>query len=70
MFPKFIQVYLYSGEAVYTEGGGSYIRDVNWVTYLGGMYSGGLIYRGCINGILRYFNVIFLCNIRNVIIVS
>ena len=45
MFPKFIQVGLYSEEGVYTEGGkggGAYMRDVNWVTYLGGIYSGRL----------------------------
>ena len=38
--------------------GGLYLepRDVNWVTYLGDVYSGerGLIYRGCFNGILWY----------------
>ena len=34
--------------------GGAYVRDVNWVTYLGGVYLGGLIYGRRINGILRY----------------
>ena len=46
---------LYS-EGVYP-GGGAYIRDVNWVTYLGGLgsvysWGGGLIYGGRINGII------------------
>ena len=50
--------------------------------YAGGLYSGfklgyifrgrlfgtDVIYGGCIIEILRYFNVIFLCNIRNVVI--
>ena len=38
--------------------GGLYLepRDVNWVTYLGNVYSGGrgLIYGGCFNRILWY----------------
>ena len=31
------------------EGGGerAYIRDVNWVTYLGGVYSGGVLTGFC-----------------------
>ena len=43
------------------DGGGgvntrmAYLRDVNWVTYLGGAYiRGGLLYGGSIKGILRY----------------
>ena len=32
--------------------GGAYIRDVNWVTYLGSVYSGSL-YTGGVNRILR-----------------
>ena len=34
----------------------AYLRDVNWVTYLGGAYirGGGLLYGGSIKGILRY----------------
>ena len=31
---------LYSGRRAYIQG--TYIRDVNWVTYLGGVYSVGL----------------------------
>ena len=50
--------------------GGAYTWDVNWVTYLGVKYSEGLIYGGCIHGILRYFNVTFVCNIGVVIFVS
>ena len=42
------------GGGIYT--GGSYIRDVNWVTYLGGVL-GGLIYGGRINGILWYMTL-------------
>ena len=53
MFPKFIQVGLYSGMGGVYTGGGAYIRDINWVTYLGGVYSGRLVYGGRINGILR-----------------
>ena len=33
-------------------GGGGYIREVNWVTYLGGLYTGDR--EGRINGILQY----------------
>ena len=40
MFPKFIQVGLYL-EGVYSAWGDSYIREVNWVKYLGDGYSGG-----------------------------
>ena len=29
-----------------------YLRDINWVTYLGGMYLWGLIYGGRVNEIL------------------
>ena len=44
------------------DGGGgvntrmAYLRDVNWVTYLGGAYirGGGRLYGGSIKGILRY----------------
>ena len=44
------------------DGGGgvntrmAYLREVNWVTYLGGPYirGGGLLYGGSIKGILRY----------------
>ena len=50
--------------------GGAYTWDVNWVTYLRVKYSEGLIYGGCIHGILRYFNVTFVCNIGVVIFVS
>ena len=35
-------------------GAGAYILDVNWVTYLGGVYSGGLYTGRRINGILRH----------------
>ena len=38
-------------------GRGAYIRDVNWVIYSGGIYSGVLMYRVHINGILRYFHL-------------
>ena len=35
---------------------GAYIRDANWVTYLGGVYSGGGVYTGGrINGISTRF---------------
>ena len=34
--------------------GALYIRDVNWVTYLVGLYFGGAYIRGRINEILRY----------------
>lgn len=47
------------GGGVYAGGGGAYIRVVNWVSYLGSVYSGGLINGGeggggRINRILRY----------------
>ena len=50
MFPKYTQLGLYSGEGeregleggAYRGGGGAYIRD-NWVTYLAGVYSGGIL---------------------------
>ena len=51
MFPKFIQVGLYSGGAYIRR---AYIRDVNWDAHLAGVSSEGLIYGGRINGILRY----------------
>ena len=51
MFPKFIQVGLYLGGRIYV---GAYIRDVNWVSYLGAYIRGWLIYGGRINGILQY----------------
>ena len=36
---------------------GPYIRDVNWISYLRGVFSGGGGYiRGRINGILRDFD--------------
>ena len=50
---------LYSGRGAYIQG--TYIQDVNWVTYLGGVYSVGLIYGERINGILRYFFYMNLC---------
>ena len=45
---------LYSGEGgraergleVYIPRGGAYIRDVNWLTYLRGVYSWGVYIRG------------------------
>ena len=42
---------LYSG-GVYTEvgGGWAYIWDVNWVTYLGGVYLEGLYTGGVLTG--------------------
>ena len=44
--------------------GGAYVRDVNWVSDLGGIFSGGSLYTGGrINRILRY-----LGNIRKVIV--
>ena len=51
---------------------GAYIQDVNWVPYLVeyirvGEGWGCSIYEEFINGILRDFNAIFLCNIANVI---
>ena len=48
---KLITIFHYLLLPIY---GRAYIRDVNWVTYLGSVYSGGLIYGGRINGILRY----------------
>ena len=37
-------------EGAYIRGrGGAYIRVVNWVAYLRGVYSGGIIYGGRIN---------------------
>ena len=37
----------------------AYIRDVNWVTYLGSVYSSWSLYtRSHINGILRYMKFI------------
>ena len=46
MFPNFIQVGLYLGD-VYTGGGGgvegAYNRDDNWVSYLEGVYSVGVL---------------------------
>ena len=33
-------------------GGGGYVREVNWVTYLGDLYTGDRV--GLINGILQY----------------
>ena len=47
MFPKFIQV------GFYLQGGGAYIRlayirDVNWVSYLVGIYSGGAYIGGAV----------------------
>ena len=44
MFPEFIQVSLNSGWVVYKRREGAYISDTNWVIYLGGVYSGELIY--------------------------
>ena len=54
MFLKFIQVGLHLGR-VYTGLGGAYIRDVNWVSYLGAYIRGWLLYGGRINEILWYF---------------
>ena len=48
MFPKYTQLGLYSGEGGRERGvgggayWGAYIRD-NWVTYLAGVYSGGIL---------------------------
>ena len=56
MFPKFIQVSLYSdggeggGGVAYIQG--AYIQDLNWVTYLGDVYSGRVLYTG---GVLSRF---------------
>ena len=36
---------------------GAYICDDNWVTYMRGVYLGGHIYGGRINGMLRYVDV-------------
>ena len=54
-------IYGWEGGAEGGWGGGgvntrmAYLRDVNWVTYLGGTYiRGGLLYGGSIKGILRY----------------
>ena len=33
-------------EGAYIRGGGAYIRDAHWITYLGGIYSGCLYMRG------------------------
>ena len=59
MFPKFVQVSLYSGGGrIYREG--TYIWDVDWVSYFGGVYSEGPYIRGDggrINGILNYLSV-------------
>ena len=46
---------LYSMGCIY-EGGGGFIQDVNWVTYLGwgGLFRGGGV--GLINRILRYLS--------------
>ena len=48
---------------------GAYIRDVEWVTYLGGVYSvGGLYTGGRINGILRYLSTaLVLCSELHII---
>lgn len=53
---------------------GAYIHDVNWVTYLAGVYSRRLIYGGLINGVLRYImsfhdpmaksGLLFVCSSR------
>ena len=45
---------LYSWGAYIPGVDGVNIRDVNWVTFLGGVYSGGIVHGGRINGILRY----------------
>ena len=53
MFPKFIQVGLYSGGGrIYREG--TYIWDVNWVSYFGAYIPKGLIYGGT-GGVLTGF---------------
>ena len=52
MFSKFIQEGLYSRGDVYA-GKGAYIRDVKWVTYLGGVYSEGLYAGGVLTGFYR-----------------
>ena len=36
------------------EARGTYIQDVNWATYIGGISLGGLIYVEQFNGMLRY----------------
>ena len=62
MFPKFIHVGLYLGVSLseykptwinFGNLRGAYIRDVNWVTYLGAYIRGGLYTGGRINEILR-----------------
>ena len=50
------------GKGVYTGGGGAYIRDNNYVTYLGVYIWGGLIYGGHINGFLWYMVFVNLCH--------
>ena len=50
MFPKFIQVGLYLGGGGAYIREGAYIRDVNWVSYMGGVYSGGLYTGGALTG--------------------
>ena len=53
MFPKFVQVGLilfFGGWGRLGGGRGAYIR-VNWVSYLGSVYLGGLINGGRINRI-------------------
>ena len=69
MFLKFTQVEL-DLKGIYTggKGGGeAYIQDVNWVSYLGGLYSESL-YTGHVltgfYGILKF--PLFLCNKRPV----
>ena len=63
MFPKFIQVRLYSG-GVYTAGVrglgvGAYIWYINWVMYLGGYIfrGGGLFTRDILMG---FYGVIYI----------
>ena len=57
MFPKFMQVGLYTGTCIrgWREGGGGVIFGMLIRFHIRGAYSGELIYGERINGILPYF---------------
>ena len=53
-------------EEAYIQGGGAYIREVNWITYLGDIYSGCLYMRGGVGvlagfyGFLHFFHLLVI----------